>query len=267
MGYLRTRPVSEDKIVDSYMQTHSANKTASVLGIGAKLVYRVLAEQGIKPDGIAVYRKGAARFDETTSVEIRAKYDSGMTVMALSEENGCSFDSIKTAIRNAGGSMRTVPALRLGDGELERIRSMYASGLSQDKIGVSIGRSQAFVCRVMRESGIATRPKAQGERHGSWKGGRWMRADGYWCTKVDRSDPMASMRDRAGYVLEHRLAVARSIGRPLARHETVHHIDGDRENNALSNLQLRQGRHGKGVVMKCRDCGSCNIESTKIAED
>ena len=32
----------------------------------------------------------------------------------------------------------------------------------------------------------------------------------------------------------------------------------------LDNLQLRQGRHGKGTVMKCADCGSHNIISTPI---
>jgi hypothetical protein len=32
----------------------------------------------------------------------------------------------------------------------------------------------------------------------------------------------------------------------------------------LENLQLRHGLHGKGVVMKCADCGSHNVLPTKI---
>lgn len=63
----------------------------------------------------------------------------------------------------------------------------------------------------------------------------------------------------SGYVLEHRLVMATALGRPLSRSETVHHIDGDTFNNELSNLQLRQGKHGKGVVYRCNGCGSHDV--------
>ncbi len=72
------------------------------------------------------------------------------------------------------------------------------------------------------------------------------------------------MRNRMGYVFEHRLVMARSLGRPLAPKETVHHIDGDRQHNDLSNLQLRSGRHGNGAVYRCRDCGSHNVEAVPL---
>ena len=41
-----------------------------------------------------------------------------------------------------------------------------------------------------------------------------------------------------GYVLEHRLVMARSLGRPLAPTEVVHHRDHNKTNNSLSNLEL-----------------------------
>lgn len=67
-----------------------------------------------------------------------------------------------------------------------------------------------------------------------------------------------------GQMLEHRLVMQRTIGRPLESHETVHHINGDRTDNRLENLQLRTGRHGKGVVSTCADCGSHNIVGALI---
>jgi len=67
------------------------------------------------------------------------------------------------------------------------------------------------------------------------------------------------MRNHHGYVLEHRLLLARSLGRPLLRSETVHHLNGNRLDNRLENLELHQGKHGKGVVMHCLDCGSKRI--------
>ena len=64
---------------------------------------------------------------------------------------------------------------------------------------------------------------------------------------------------------QHRLVMARSLGRTLYRHETVHHINGDRADNGLNNLQLRFGKHGKGVAMTCAKCGSHEITYTKLA--
>ena len=41
-----------------------------------------------------------------------------------------------------------------------------------------------------------------------------------------------------GYVLEHRVIMERKIKRYLTSNEVVHHIDGNKHNNEVSNLQL-----------------------------
>ena len=106
--------------------------------------------------------------------------------------------------------------------------------------------------------------KRRGPDHWAWKGGRRVAQDGYIEVALPDEHPYASTRRNGRYVFEHRLVMAESLGRPLERHETVHHINGNRQDNRLENLQLRNGRHGKGVVYTCRVCGSHDIETRKV---
>lgn len=47
-------------------------------------------------------------------------------------------------------------------------------------------------------------------------------------------------------ILQHRYVMSKALGRPLTKDETVHHIDGCRQNNEPGNLRLFSSRHGPG---------------------
>lgn len=83
---------------------------------------------------------------------------------------------------------------------------------------------------------------------------RYVDKDGY--ARIYRPDhPRASKN----WILEHRVVVEEQLGRLLDAHETVHHINGIKDDNRPENLQVRSGRHGQGAVAVCGDCGSRNI--------
>lgn len=256
---------TDAQVIDVYKRTLSSNKTAKELGIGQPTVLRILERNNVPRTGLTAYRANATLFNDEQCKEIAAKYAAGALTADLVAEYGGSFYSVKRAIGRAGVELRLNPAPTVKPGELERAIELHKQGISHAYISVKLGRSQQFVSRILRKAGNF-RKHASGESHGHWNGGRTLTGGGYVKVMVSADDPMASMRDGKGYVLEHRLVMARVLGRPLTEKETVHHIDNERANNAPENLQLRHGRHGKHVAMVCLSCGSHNIGFAPIKD-
>ena len=81
-----------------------------------------------------------------------------------------------------------------------------------------------------------------GDKHPKWKGGH-LTGTGYRMIRIPPDHPMIGMAEVSnrlgwGKVLEHRLVAAMVLGRALEAWEQVHHIDGDKLNNAPENLQV-----------------------------
>jgi hypothetical protein len=72
------------------------------------------------------------------------------------------------------------------------------------------------------------------ENHPAWKGGRTIDNDGY-ILLTKPSHPSAGSRGR---IFEHRFVMEEHLGRQLTKQETIHHKNGNRQDNRIENLEL-----------------------------
>lgn len=98
-----------------------------------------------------------------------------------------------------------------------------------------------------------------GEKNPAWKGGlTYFKRKGKYANQsikyVRCPVQFQQMARKDGYVMEHRLAVAMQISRPLTRQECVHHINHDATDNTLENLMLfatnadhKRYEHGQAI--------------------
>ncbi len=77
-----------------------------------------------------------------------------------------------------------------------------------------------------------------GEGNPAWKGGRIKKGNGYIEIKLHPDDFFHPMHMKGGYVREHRLVMAKHLGRNLHPWEVVHHRNGIRDDNRIENLHL-----------------------------
>lgn len=72
------------------------------------------------------------------------------------------------------------------------------------------------------------------EESPAWKGGRRVSSEGYVLVYA----PDHPKTGYTGYVREHRLVMERVYGRMLDRTEEVHHLNGDKTDNRVVNLEV-----------------------------
>lgn len=128
--------------------------------------------------------------------------------------------------------------------EDERLRQMYVhQKMSTNQIQKVLLRSRPVLLRRLGDLGVRARSHAQAARLRKYPETRHL-SGGYWRVPIPLDSPLASMGRRTSknarhvWVAEHRLVMARHLGRPLESWEIVHHIDHDKVNNRIENLQL-----------------------------
>lgn len=266
---LRFIKVSDAQILEAYARVGNAVKVGKELGINEKTVLNALRANGVAIDGTARYRKRVRAIPEDSESAIITRYIGGESAADIAQEFGCGVYPIYGVLQRHGITTRHMPYL--SDEEKAQAAQLYAEGNTYAQVAALMERSESSIVKaiethapdVMRHIG------RRGEESFTWKGGRVLHHSGYVHVYVADDDPLISMAQSAKghYVPEHRLVMARALGRPLAAHETVHHINGIKDDNRLENLQLRQGKHGRGVRLQCLDCGSHNVTAVALGSE
>lgn len=244
-----------DEVIKLYIDGKTIKEIVQITGVSASVIHRKVKKFGIKK------RHNKSKI---LSIEIKKKiidlYERHETIKNISNLLNISDYIIrefltKNNIKLPGSGRKRY----FTDLEKEDILLMYDDNNSMQAI------SKKYKCHVRVIVNIINKNRKRDdkfnfrERHHNWKGGRNIDNHGYIQITIYPDDPYFSMSMVGGKILEHRYVMAKHLGRCLDKNESIHHIDGNRQNNKIENLQLRIGNHGKGHKCVCSDCGSTNI--------
>lgn len=140
----------------------------------------------------------------------------------------------------------------------DTVVAMAVAGATLNAIGDAVGTTKNRVREYLTRHGIERpawreiprdNPRSRvltGPLNPSWKGGRTLDKSGYVLVWM----PGHPEANASGYVREHRIVMARTIGRPLNREEVVDHINGETSDNRPENLRLfaNNGEHLRATL-------------------
>lgn len=261
-GGIRKWADRETEVSARYESGETATSIAKDLGTSGGIITAML-----RRNGVAV-REGYwwRSLSEEAVDSLIEKYNSGLSVGDLAAEFSVTKSMVYARFKARdvplrGGRQRKVLTSKE---DLQTVVELYESGQTMKSIARRMGVNEITVRARLRSQGVVLR-KLLHTQHWAWTGGRHIK-NGYVEVVLSPDDPyiwMARLRRR---IAEHRYVMAKHLGRCLESWEQVHHINGDKMDNRIENLQLRVGPHGNAVCLRCRDCGSRNVESVPLGE-
>ena len=234
--YWKPTPENAAEVERLWREGMGVQKIARTVGTRNGTISQVLRDRGVQ----ARFGGQNHRFKGSKVEALAAEYRAGASLNELASRHGGSAVVVRNALRRHGVWLRDKGKHQKywTPERIAWLREQYEAGRSKSDIARELGLAQRTVRLRLRELGIAPpAPVPKGPAHHSWNGGRSVHG-GYVRVKLPDDDPMAVMRTASGYVLEHRLVMARKLGRPLLSGEQPHHKNLVRSDNDPGNLEL-----------------------------
>ena len=120
------------------------------------------------------------------------------------------------------------------------------------------------ISQIAKEAFASGKRSHLREKNPAWKGGiTKCHSARYIRIKLAPADPLYAMCDSKGYVYEHRLVMAKLLGRCLNENEVTHHRNQDTTSNSPNSLKLTgsSGEHTRihqvptHIFINCSYCG------------
>lgn len=200
---------------------------------------------------------------------VKEYLEGNATLKVVGDKFGVSGSSVRRWVLAAGHSIRASHNHRSSNEKAAAVAE-YLAGDSSRVVAQKYGVQAETVLCWVRAAGHSPRSAANALRvpypYGELKlessgyAIRYLHPD-YWLAPHARQRRTGS---QAPTMLEHRRVMAESLQRPLTAEETVHHLNGDKTDNRIENLELHDGNHGAGQRWVCANCGCSDRKAVPL---
>lgn len=261
---LKNKEITKELIVGMYFDEGlSLAKIAEKVGRAPSVIGRRFKRYGVKLRSVkeANGKKVSIEVLNDLFVKNRTSMKSAVKILNMSPA------TIRTKLKENGIVLMT----KKDYPNKEQIESFYNEGASVEGVANSFGISLGTMRRIMYKYNIKIRSIKETwalrySKDRSWalcgRTGRTVAPKGYIYINANTFEPeeyelFKPMMKKGNQIFEHRVVMARHLGRPLDQKEVIHHKNGVKDDNRLENLEISNPKdHSmshKNIIRETRD--------------
>ena len=259
--------IQKEDIDNIYYNTRNNLQEASVLlNCSVTVLRKAIFSYGLKPKTntwkLSEFKDSRyiqPKKEILSICELKKYYLDAPVNMSIAAKNaGCSVEFMRRSLKEHGitgkkrswNSDRTRKIDILNDGEWMKkeleTKSMYQIAKELDSTQGNVAyyaykhglvSLNVDLSKRIKEGIKKSQPNGRfGENASNWRGGlRRIGTNGAYIYEHSPDHPNAT---KEGYVMQHRLVMEKNLGRHLTKAEVVHHINGNKKDNRIENLEL-----------------------------